>query len=173
MSKRIAVPNAAVALCAATMLFAGCGEAMAQANVLKECGSKYQATKSAGELKGQTWQDFLKKCREDLAAPAAAPASPPVAETPKPVAPPPVVEAPKPVAPPPVVEAPKPVEPMKPATAGAPKPASEGAAAMRARQKACAAEWKEKKAELRKTNPSMKWPKYWSECNARLKAGGQ
>jgi hypothetical protein len=39
--------------------------------------------------------------------------------------------------------------------------------AARERQRKCAAEWKEAKA-AGKTN-GLKWPKYWSQCNARLK----
>ncbi|WP_245257153.1 hypothetical protein [Methylocystis rosea] len=42
-------------------------EAAAQANVLKECGSQYQSAKTANELAGQSWQDFLKACRARLA----------------------------------------------------------------------------------------------------------
>jgi hypothetical protein len=37
------------------------------------------------------------------------------------------------------------------------------------RRKKCSAEWKEAKA-AGKTS-SMKWPKFWSDCNKRLKAG--
>lgn len=40
--------------------------------------------------------------------------------------------------------------------------------AARERQKKCAAEWKEVKAGG-KVASGMKWPKYWSQCNARLK----
>jgi hypothetical protein len=39
--------------------------------------------------------------------------------------------------------------------------------AARERQRKCAAEWKEAKA-AGKTD-GLKWPKYWSQCNARLK----
>lgn len=39
--------------------------------------------------------------------------------------------------------------------------------ALRERQRKCAAEWKEAKA-ANKTG-GLKWPKYWSQCNARLK----
>ncbi|MGD9540620.1 MAG: hypothetical protein AB7V61_06755, partial [Methylocystis sp.] len=68
----------------------------------------------------------------------------------------------------------KPVEPT-PATeaAPAPKPAADTKAAMRARQKKCAAEWKAKKAEFKRSGSKMTWPKYWSECNKRLKAAGE
>ncbi|MGC2777995.1 MAG: hypothetical protein WA418_20390 [Bradyrhizobium sp.] len=39
----------------------------------------------------------------------------------------------------------------------------------RERQKQCGAEWREAKA-AGKIEKGMKWPKYWSECNKRLKA---
>ena len=41
--------------------------AFAQANILRECGSKYQAAKAANELAGQNWQEYLKACRARLA----------------------------------------------------------------------------------------------------------
>ena len=40
--------------------------------------------------------------------------------------------------------------------------------AVRERQKKCAAEWKSAKA-AGTVDKGMKWPKYWSQCNARLK----
>jgi hypothetical protein len=39
--------------------------------------------------------------------------------------------------------------------------------AARDRQRKCGAEWKEAKA-AGKTG-GLKWPQYWSQCNARLK----
>jgi hypothetical protein len=39
--------------------------------------------------------------------------------------------------------------------------------AARERQRKCAAEWKEAKATGK--TEGLKWPKYWSRCNARLK----
>jgi len=54
-----------------------------------------------------------------------------------------------------------------------PKPATDPKTATRERQKKCAAEWKEKKAELKKAGSKITWPKYWSECNKRLKAAGE
>jgi hypothetical protein len=41
--------------------------------------------------------------------------------------------------------------------------------ALRERQKTCGAEWKETKA-AGKVEAGMKWPKFWSACNTRLKA---
>ena len=43
--------------------------------------------------------------------------------------------------------------------------------AMRARQKQCGTEWKAAK-KAGKIESGMKWPKYWSACNKRLKAAG-
>jgi len=51
------------------------------------------------------------------------------------------------------------------------KPPSAGQQAMRERQKKCGAEWKAAKA-AGKIEKGMTWPKYWSACNKRLKAGG-
>ncbi len=53
-------------------------------------------------------------------------------------------------------------------TAKAKKEPSAGLMAMRERQKKCGAEWKEAKA-AGKVAKEMKWPKYWSACNKRLK----
>ena len=61
----------------------------------------------------------------------------------------------------------------RPPAAKAAAPASGGRAAMLERQRACGTEWKAQKVELRKTNPSLKWPQFWSACNKRLKAAGQ
>jgi hypothetical protein len=48
------------------------------------------------------------------------------------------------------------------------KPLSPGLAAARERQKTCSVEWKEAKA-AGKVEQGMKWPKFWSACNKRLK----
>jgi hypothetical protein len=50
-------------------------------------------------------------------------------------------------------------------------PASAAVQAMRQRQKKCGAEWKAAKA-AGKIEKGTTWPKYWSACNKRLKAGG-
>jgi hypothetical protein len=51
------------------------------------------------------------------------------------------------------------------------KPPTPGQLAARERLKKCGAEWKEAKA-AGKIEKGMKWPKYWSACNKRLKAAG-
>ena len=162
----------------------------ARANILKECGAQYQVAKAANELKGQSWLDFLKACRARVAeqpAPAEAgatvspPASVPAAELT--IAPPPA-PAPAPIAAPAAAPAPTISEsgaetappaptPTTHSDAAPAKPASEGLVAEKSRQKKCAAQWKAQKAELKKTNPTLKWPQYWSECNKRLKVSGQ
>ncbi|PWB78794.1 MAG: hypothetical protein C3F11_22110 [Methylocystaceae bacterium] len=190
MSIRLAVSYAAAGALAVGLSAASTGEAKAQANVLKECGTQYQAAKAANELKGQSWQDFLKACRARLAeqpAPAEAPAAAaPSAPEPAATAPAPAVAAPAPApvpapaptpapapAPAPAAVAPPPAAAPAAKPAAAAKPASEGKAAQQSRQKKCGAEWKAKKAELQKSDPKLKWPQYWSECNKRLKAAGE
>ncbi len=79
MSIRLAVSYAAAGALAVCFATAVSGEAKAQANVLKECGSQYQAAKAANELKGQSWQDFLKACRARIAEPKTEEAPPAVA----------------------------------------------------------------------------------------------
>lgn len=44
-----------------------------------------------------------------------------------------------------------------------------GQIAAHERQKKCANEWKQAKADG-KVEKGMKWPQYWSACNKRLKA---
>ena len=65
----------------------------------------------------------------------------------------------------------KPEVKTEPATEKAKKPLSPGQIAARERQKKCAALWKEEKA-AGKIEKGQTWPKYWSACNTRLKAGG-
>ena len=63
-------------------------------------------------------------------------------------------------------------QPAQPSGAAAqPAKPSDARAAVRERQKKCGVEWKEAKA-AGKVEKGMTWPKFWSECNARLKASG-
>lgn len=154
MSIRIAVLAAGLALAVATP-----GVALAQANVMKECGAEYQTAKAANTLGGKSWKDFLGECRTRRAAataPASSNAAPPAAASTPPASG--TAAAPATTA---------------PGAAPAPKPASGGQQAMRSRQKACGAEWQAQKVELRKADPNLKWPQYWSACNKRLKAAGR
>lgn len=58
-------------------------------------------------------------------------------------------------------------------SAGETKPKKEptaGQIAARERMAKCSAEWKDAKAKGSLPN-GAKWPKFWSECNTRLKGG--
>lgn len=136
-----------------TALVTASSPASAAEPVMVQCGREYQAAKSAGTLGGADWTSYRTACADRLkAGPAAAstPASPAPA----------VATAPQATTPP----APS---PAMPASAAAP---SAGAAAMHARQKQCGAEWTAGKAALVAATPGLTWPRYWSQCNARLKA---
>jgi len=183
---RLPVMRAATGLVLAGIAFMVSGQAFAQANVLKECGTQYQAAKAANELGGQGWQDFLKSCRARLkeAAPAAESAKP--VESAKPAELKPVEAAPAPAKPAaaetkpaetapaaaPAAETPA-ANPLKPATTEARTPARDTRQALQARQKKCAAEWKANKKALIKENAKLTWPKYWSDCNKKLKEAGE
>jgi hypothetical protein len=129
-----------------------------QSSIMKQCGDKWSAAKAANQVPaGTTWPKFLGQCRTEMAQPAAATAPAPAP------APAPAVVAPKPA----------PVAPTvapKPATT-ATAPATGGMAGQQKRITQCGAEWRANKATLSKQYAS--WPKYWSACDARLKAAGQ
>lgn len=163
---RLVVSRAAVGLVAMGLGVAVSGEAFAQANVLKECGSRYQTKKAANELAGQSWQDFLKECRASLAEPAAAAPAPAPATEAKPA------EAAPPAPPPAAAETPAPTPAPAPVTEAKPAP-KDAKAATQSRQKKCAAEWKAQKVELLKADKKLTWPKFWSACNKRLKEAGE
>ena len=190
---RLTVTRAAAGFFLAGTGVLASGQAIAQANVLKECGTQYQAAKAANELGGQGWQDFLKSCRARLkeAAPAgeanpaeAKPVEAKPAEAAKPVEANPAEAAPAPTKPAaeakpaevapvstPPAEAPA-TNPLKPAT-DAKAPAKDTRQALQARQKKCAAEWKANKKSLLKENAKLTWPKFWSDCNKKLKEAGE
>jgi hypothetical protein len=56
------------------------------------------------------------------------------------------------------------------ATAKTKKPPSASQIALHERQKKCGEEWRQAKA-TGKIEKGMKWPKFWSACNKRLKNG--
>lgn len=185
---RLPVMRAATGLVLAGAGILASGQVFAQANVLKECGTQYQAAKAANELGGQGWQDFLKSCRarlkEAATADEAKPAEAKPAEAAKPVEEKPAEAAPAPTKPAaeakpaeaapvstPPAEAPA-TNPLKPAT-DAKAPAKDTRQALQARQKKCAAEWKANKKSLLKENAKLTWPKYWSDCNKKLKEAGE
>ena len=125
--------------------------AFAANDVMKVCGAKYQAAKTAKTLPaGQTWNQFLAQCRGTVAKPAATTA----AAKPAPVAVPAAAAKPARAAP-----------AAKPARA--PSQATAAQQAMYARERQCGAQWKTDKAAGR--TGSQTWPQYWSACNKRMK----
>jgi len=62
-------------------------------------------------------------------------------------------------------------QPSKTSTKAKREP-SAGQIAARERQKKCAAEWKEAKT-ANKIEKGATWPKFWSDCNKRLKAAAK
>ena len=156
-----------ITLCLAVASPAG---ANAQVNIWKECGIRYQAAKDANELNGQSWLDFLKACRVRVSAPATPEATtsatpPPAAASSNPAPPPaPTAIVKSPPAPASsesgIASAPTAPTTMRHPDATSSKLATEGAVAEKLREKKCAAQWKAQKAELKKTNPTLKWPQY-------------
>ncbi len=158
----------------------------AQATIMKQCGAEWQAHKAnKAVVAGETWNQFLSECRVRQAAnpavvaPVPAPAIVPAA--PKAAIPVPVT----PVAPAPVVVAPRPatVTPTYPTSTAVPIAAapvvnngksvpSPGQQAFYTRERACGAEWKQRRA-ANQIAVGETWPKYLKECNARLKAALQ
>ncbi len=115
-------------------------------NIMKTCGAKYQAAKTAKTLPaGQTWNQFLAQCRGTAGATAAAPAPATAPAATKTAAP----SAPK----------------SAPKSAAAPSAAM---AAMHDRQRKCGQMWSADKA-AGKIPAGQTWPKYWSACNTKLK----
>ena len=137
-----------------------CTASLARAEtVMQQCGQQYQAAKAAGTLNGMSWNQFRTDCSTRLKAqPAsAAPAANPLNPAPA---------APAPAAPAPTTAAAAPSKTAKP-------PASAGRAAMLTRERQCGSEWRAQKVSLVAATPGLTWPKYWSQCNTRLKAAGQ
>jgi len=126
--------------------------ALAAENAMQVCGAKYREAKAANTVPpGQTWQQFLANCRSSM--PKATPATPksPSATT--------AMATPG---------APKPVATRAPRVAGQPTPAQ---LAERQRLKACGQQWRSAKANG-SVPPGQTWPKYWSQCSARMKSAG-
>ena len=143
--------------------------------VMQQCGHQYQDAKAANTLNGMSWNQFRTDCAARLKAqPAAAtaavpaPAAVPATQTANPLNPTPAATpAPIPAAAP----ATTPVTPAPASTTTAAKaPLTGGRAAFVAREKQCGAEWRANKATLTTQTPGLTWPKYLSQCNARLKA---
>jgi hypothetical protein len=131
--------------------------ASAQESVMKQCGDKWQAAKTAGQVQpGVTWPKFLSQCRAELSSQQPAPAPAP---------------APTPTAAPKPAPAPAPTQTTTAAPPTATPPATGGTAGQHSRIKQCGAEWRANKATLQSQYGS--WPKYWSACDKRMKAAGQ
>jgi hypothetical protein len=142
------------------------------ATVMQQCGQQYQAAKAAGTLNGMTWNQFRSDCATRLkaqpasaTAPAATAPAAPVTQTANPLNP----TAPAPAA----TAAPAATTASAPATAAPAPAATGGRAAFVAREKQCGAEWRANKATLTAQTPGLTWPKYLSQCNARLKSAGK
>ena len=133
--------------------------------VMQQCGQQYQAAKSAGTLAGMSWKQFRTDCAAKLKAQPASMA--PAAAAPATPAP---AAAANPLKPDTAAPAASSTTAATPAKAPA---ATGGRAAMLARERQCGAEWKAQKVTLVAQTPGLTWPKYWSQCNTRLKAAGQ
>lgn len=169
-----------IGVAAACWIAAGVLPAGAE-TVMQQCGGQYQAAKAAGTLNGMTWNQYRTDCATRLkatpavatapatpAAEATAPANPlkPIPATPA-VTPAPATTAAAPPAPPAASPAPATQQ------AGTAKPMSAGRTAFVARERQCGTEWKANKPTLIAQTPGLTWPKYLSQCNAKLKAAGQ
>jgi len=115
----------------------------AQNKTSKACEEEWRANKAANQAAKITEKAYVAKCRADAGKPAAA-------------------------APTPAAAAPTAATKMAPA---ATKKPADGRQAEYARERACAADWKADKA-AGKVPAGMTWPKYWSACDKRKKAGG-
>lgn len=150
MSRSLVAASAALAIA----VVGGASVASAQGNLMKACGDKWKAAKAAKTTEGQTWPQFLAKCRTAAArgaSPTAAAASAPPAPT---------VAAPA----------------ASTKSAVFPKAVSAkfaGEKPYRARQKTCSEQYQANKATG--GNAGLRWLEkgggYWSQCNARLKQG--
>ena len=148
--------------------------AMAQ-TVMQQCGQQYQAAKAANTLNGMTWNQYRSDCAARLKATpvsTAAPATPaPAPAVANPLKPAPAAVPAAPV----TAAAPATTAPATTAaaTTASGKPMSAGRAAFVTRERQCGTEWKASKASLIAQTPGLTWPKYLSQCNARLKAAGK
>jgi hypothetical protein len=159
----MAMLTRSTALCAAVAAAALAGLAVsapsARALTVKECSAKYQEAKTAGTLKGMTWNQFRKT--ECAAAPAATPTAAP--------APAPSGTAAAPAGP-------AAAKPATPATGNAVFPTAvspkySGESPGKARMHTCLDQYNANKAT--NANGGRKWIEkgggYYSECNKQLK----
>jgi hypothetical protein len=148
----------ATALVLAGMALAATAPVRAE-SIQKTCGNEWKAAKAAGQVAaGTTWPKFLSECRTRHANDATAPATETTAPTTTPT-----------TAPQPAATAP---EPPHSAAETAPAPSKGGGReAMVARERQCGKRWKEIKGTPALPAGITTWPKYWSWCNKKLKAG--
>ncbi len=169
----------------------------ASQEVMKQCGDKWQAAKSANTTGNQTWPQFLSKCRTESAQKPATPAVTPAAAA-APAAAPAAGAKPAPAAAAPAAPTAPPASaaqaaPPKPAVPAAPAAAAKPAAASNAvfpskidakyaaekpgqqRQKTCLDQYNANKAANNGGNGGLNWIQkgggYYSECNKRLGGG--
>ena len=168
MSIRFASKVAGAALIAAVAGLSFSSAASAQASVQSQCSDKYQASKTAGTLAGQTWNQFYSKCSTELKAQPAAAATPAA-----PAAPAAAANPLKPATP---AAAAKPAAPAAVATGAAVFPTVVAPAYANekpgvARRKTCTDQYNANKAT--NANGGLKWIQkgggYYSQCNAKLK----
>jgi hypothetical protein len=142
----------------------------------KQCADQWKSAKAGGSVPaGQKRADYIKECRDRLAAqPGAATQATPTAAAPanplKPAPTAPAAEAAKS----PAVPTAAPAQGAAPAAGEkAKKPMSPGMAAFHEREKKCGEEWRANTDQIKVQTPGITWPKYLSACNKRLKAAGQ
>jgi len=138
-------------------------------SVTKACSAKYSAAKKANTLHGQTWQQFLHDCSNNMKGGAAT--TPSKTYTPG-------TKSPSsftiPVAPDTQRQAFDPASPLfslaaeTNGTGTQPMPRKMG---FRQRVHECSAQWKADKA-AGKVPSNEKWAQYWHDCNIRMKTGG-
>ncbi|MBV8851254.1 MAG: hypothetical protein JOZ16_16910 [Methylobacteriaceae bacterium] len=151
-------------LAASAALWASSAQAQSPA---KQCADEWKSAKAGGTVPaGQKRADFIKDCRDKLAAQpgAAAPATPAAAAPANPLRPAPTAPAASTAAPAPGAAdaAAKPKKLMSP-----------GMIAFHEREKKCGEEWRANTDQIKAQTPGITWPKYLSACNKRLKAAGQ
>jgi hypothetical protein len=126
----------------------------------KACEDEWKANKAEIQKSGKKKKDFIAECRGTAAKPAATTTEKPAAAT---------TTAPaKPAA----TTTTTPAKPAATTTPSSTATGKSGREAETARIRECGKEWKADKA-AGKIEKGMTWPKYWSDCNKRLKAAGQ
>jgi hypothetical protein len=160
------------ALSAGAALWATSADAQSPA---KQCADQWKSAKAGGTVPaGQKRADYIKECRDRLAAqPGAATPTPATQAAPanplKPAPTPPAAEAAKS----PAVPTAAPAQGAADAAPKPKKPVSPGMAAFHEREKKCGEEWRTNTDQIKAQTPGITWPKYLSACNKRLKAAGQ